>query len=401
MTAFKPIVADAQIVSQTLAAVCDDATRAVVTAVLAARGAADIVDGGAAGARAFIAATAPPRLLVIDLDGSADPLADIDALADVCVAGTPVVALGTTNDIALFRALTGLGVADYLVKPVSADALAAALDRATAGGVPASQTRVVALIGARGGVGTTTLAVASAWTLHAHMRVTLLDLDLHFGGAALALDIAPALGLRDLLGAPDRLDALLVESAQTAIAPGLALLAAEAALESDAVVDPQGLAALLAALGGSSDIVIVDVPRRVDAATRLLLRTADCVGVVTDFGLAGLRDTARLVKLITGLRAGARPLVIANRLGAADGQLPRREFERGIGGPIDFVVADDVRSAAASAARAKPLSAIGAAPNTLAQLTALAEGLGGCALVASAPQTWRDRVRARFDWLTA
>jgi pilus assembly protein CpaE len=233
------------------------------------------------------------------------------------------------------------------------------------------------------------------------MRVTLLDLDLHFGGAALALDVVPAPGLHDMLGAPDRLDGLLVDSTQTLIAPGLALLAAEAGLESDAGVDPQGLAALLAALGGSSDLVIIDVPRRLDAATRMLLRTADCVGIVTDFGLAGLRDTARLLTLITGLRAGARPLVIANRMGSAAGQLPRREFECGIGGPIDFVVADDVRGAAAAAARAKPLSAVGVAPHTQAQLEALAAGLAARAPALSAPQRWRDRLRAWFDRLPA
>jgi pilus assembly protein CpaE len=401
MTAFEPLGVGTPIAPRMLAAVCDDATRGVVAAVLGARGDADIVDGGAAAARAFIAATAPPRLLVIDLGDSADPLADIDALADVCLAGTPVVALGAVNDIALFRALTDLGVADYLVKPVAAGALAAAIDRATAGAAPTGQARVVALIGARGGVGTTTLALASAWLLQSQARVTLLDLDLHFGGAALALDIAPAAGLCDLLGAPDRLDALLVDSAQRAIAPGLALLAAEAGLEGDAIVDPAGLAALLAALGGGSDIVIVDVPRRLDGATRLLLRTADCVGIVTDFGLAGLRDTGRLMTLITGLRAGARPLVIANRLGAADGQLPRREFERGIGAPIDFVVADDVRGATAAAARAKPLSAVGLAPATLAQLAALADALG--ARIATPPPSrhWRDRLRARLDRLIA
>jgi pilus assembly protein CpaE len=406
MTAFEPVRVGTAVAPRVLAAVCDDATRSVVEAVLAARGGlVQIIDGGAAGALACIAAGAPPRLLIVDLGDSADPVAAIDALADVCLAGTPVVVLGAINDIALFRALTALGIADYLVKPVAADALAAALDRATAGSAPAGQARVVALIGARGGVGTTTLALASAWLLRTDARVTLLDLDLHFGGAALALDSVPAAGLRNLLGAPDRLDGLLVDSAQTVIAPGLALLAAEAGLEHDAVVDPQGLAVLLAALGESTDLVIVDVPRRLDAATRMLLRTADCVGIVTDFGLAGLRDTARLLKLITGLRAGARPLVIANRMGAADGQLPRAEFERGIGGAIDFAIADDVPGAAAAAARAKPLSAVGAAPRTLDQLQALAAVLGARTAHAHAASNcrdrlrWRDRLRALFDRL--
>ena len=95
----------------------------------------------------------------------------------------------------------------------------------------------------------------------------------------------------------------------------LALLAAEVPLEAETGSTAAGVAALLAALAGSADTIIIDLPRQLDAVTRGLLRTVDSVAIVSDFTLAGLRDTQRLVRLAAGLRAGARPLVIANRSG--------------------------------------------------------------------------------------
>src|SRR6266511_501999 len=137
-----------------------------------------VVRGTVADATRRLADVPTPKQLVVEISGSADPLADMASLAEVCDEGTQVIALGDINDVELYRSLIASGVHDYLVKPVSAEAMAAALTRAGPGpqGEPAPKMgRLIAVVGARGGVGATTVATNLAWTLaHEHnMRVAL------------------------------------------------------------------------------------------------------------------------------------------------------------------------------------------------------------------------------------
>lgn len=165
--------------------VTDDDSREAVVRATAELGIANpaVNTGNIAEAIRRLNNAATPQLLLVDLSGSPDPMADVGALADVCDEGTRVIAVGDVNDIALYRALLGFGVHDYLVKPVDAASLAVSLGRARDGqqavAEPAAPTvgRIVAVVGARGGVGATTIAVNVAWMLaqEERKRVALVD----------------------------------------------------------------------------------------------------------------------------------------------------------------------------------------------------------------------------------
>lgn len=399
MTALMPVVGHGQALDY-LAALRDAQSREVVAAAAARRGwpQVEYLNGGVAVATLFIASTTPPKFLLVDLEGCDEPLVEIEALAQVCSADTKVIALGTINDIALYHGLTALGVGDYLLKPLRAESLDAAIDHVLAEVASRQATQVIALIGARGGVGTSSLALSLAHTLSRSQKVVLIDLDLHFGTHALALDrrvreAGSANAFRDLLDNPERVDALLVEAALHRIDDRLALLGGEIALESDWVAAPDGLTALLASLGEKVDAVVIDLPRDLTPASRLVLRTADSVGIVCDLSLAGLRDTQRLLTLVSGLRAGARPKVIANRLGGASTVLPLGEFERMIGAACDFTIVEDSKSAALAQQRAQPLAAIDLNPRLQQQLHQMAAGLSG-----TTPQAKADRLAFWRKW---
>ena len=250
MTEMVAIRTDAARRHHYVAALCDAPTMALVAEALRARGgrAADIIDGGIDAAAAQIGATPSPELVLVDIDASTDLAASIEALANVCAPQTHVIALGSINDIRLFRELIDAGIADYLVKPIDPAALAAAIDRALSA-QRGCGARTVALIGARGGVGTTALALSAGWVLARQQRVVLIDLDLHFGAMALALDTVPGVGLRDLLANPDRVDATLIDAAlirlkgKPAASAGLMLLAGELPLEGAVGATPAGTAA--------------------------------------------------------------------------------------------------------------------------------------------------------------
>ncbi|MFQ5617805.1 MAG: CpaE family protein [Rhodospirillales bacterium] len=348
-----------------MAFVLDDSTRATLVRVAENQGWSDgeVLDGGVREAIDSLAGVSTPQVLVIDLSDSSDPLTDIGALAEVCDAGTRVIAVGNINDVNLFRTLVTLGVQDYLLKPVTADALNALLVKAAeepamAEPEEARLGRLIAVIGARGGVGASTIAVNTAW-LMAHeqkLRVAVVDLDLYFGTVALSLDLEPGRGFREALENPNRIDGLFIERALVRESDNLFILGAEEALENDFSFDPAAVELLLEKLRRDFDCIIVDFPRAVVTANAYILSAASAVAVVSDASLAGMRDTLRLVAFTKRVTPAAAVKVVVNRVGAAKkGELSKEDFEHGAGLKIDHVIPQEAGVAAISAGVGKPL----------------------------------------------
>ncbi len=348
-----------------MAFVLDDATRATLGRVAEDQGWSDgeILEGGVREAIDALAGVPTPQVLVIDLSDSNDSLGDIGSLAEVCDAGTRVIALGNINDVNLFRNLVALGVQDYLVKPVTVEALnalvvKAAEEPAAAEPEEAKAGRLIAVIGARGGVGASTIAVNTAW-LMAHeqkLRVAIVDLDLYFGTVALSLDLEPGRGFREALENPNRIDGLFIERAMVRESDNLFILGAEEALENTFSFDPAAVELLLEKLGCDFDCVIVDFPRAVVTANAYILSAASAVAVVSDASLAGMRDTLRLVAFTKKVAPAAAVKVVVNRFGAAKkGELSKEDFERGAGLKIDHLIPQEAGVAAISAGAGKPL----------------------------------------------
>jgi len=231
-------------------------------------------------------AEAPPRLLIVDL---------MDRLAEVCEPGVVVIALGDAENVHLFRELIRAGVADYLTKPLSPDLLepyvrerrGAIID--TAAGV--RRGRLVAVAGARGGVGATTLAVAAAWRLAnvQKRRVALLDLDIHGGAACVQLGLQPG-GLLDALENHAKIDALYLDRSLIRHGPRLSVMAEDAPLRRDATLAPAALDSLIDALSEEFHYVVADLPRSFGAAHAHVFRRARSRIVVVDRTLPALRD---------------------------------------------------------------------------------------------------------------
>jgi pilus assembly protein CpaE len=368
-----------------LASIGDDLTRETVKAVLAQLGwqNAKCRDGGAEAALELVKTAGAPALLLVDISGSTDPLDAIEALLVVSGTDTKLLAIGLENDVGLYRKLIERGVSDYLVKPVQSQTLLQAIQSATraerAEPAPARAARVVAIVGARGGVGATTVASSVAWTMakEKQLRVVLLDLDLHFGSLALGLDLEPSRGLREILANPERVDSLLLRSAMTKVCDGLRVLAAEEPLEDALPANPAGLDALLADLAGSTDCVVIDVPRALNGLSRHAFAIADIIGVVSEQSLSAMRDTQRLLSLARTMRGDAKTVVIANRVGGVAGEIGRPDFERGIGGKIDFAIPFDAKAALAAAERAKVFVDVARDAKGLAELRRLAVALAG------------------------
>src|SRR6201984_834694 len=195
------------------------------------------------------------------------PISQMHALAEVCEPGVTVIAIGDRNEIGLYRDLLHAGVTDYIVKPLTSQLIARALNQRTGPREPARIQKklgtMTALIGSRGGVGTTTLAVNLAWHLanRQSRRVALVDLDLQNGDCALALNIKPNSGLREALGNPLRIDNTLLDRVMAPIGDRLFVLSSEEPLRDNIQFTAEAVETLVSALREQFHYVILDAPR--------------------------------------------------------------------------------------------------------------------------------------------
>ena len=206
-----------------------------------------------------------PQLLVVDVSGVNDPIIMISRLAEVCDPRTEVVVVGERNDIVLYRELKDSGVAEYFFKPLVSSVLVRSLGDAASGEVNRRSARtgkLILVLGVHGGVGTTTVAVQTAWHLAEarERRVLLLDLNLQTGDAALQLDTAPSHALREAFEHPERIDDLFLERGVAKVTPRLGLLAALEPLTEHIMPAEEAALQLLAELLRRYRYVIVDFP---------------------------------------------------------------------------------------------------------------------------------------------
>ncbi|MEM9312288.1 MAG: pilus assembly protein CpaE, partial [Pseudomonadota bacterium] len=105
--------------------ICDDSALDVLRPVVIEMGwqPEKCNKGGLRNAIQSLSVSASPAILLVDLSESGDPLNDINALAEVCEPGTVVIAIGQVNDVRLYRDLLASGIHDYLLKPLSAQAV--------------------------------------------------------------------------------------------------------------------------------------------------------------------------------------------------------------------------------------------------------------------------------------
>lgn len=369
-----------------VAFVCDEATAEALRPIAIEQGwnPERVNKGGLRNAVQTLSVSASPNVLFVDLSESGDPLNDINALAEVCEPGTVVIAAGQVNDVRLYRDLVASGIQDYLLKPLNPDVLRETFVQAQAAlNAPkqsdATEDRphcAVAVIGTRGGVGASTLATSISWLLSEKggRTTALLDLDVHFGTGALALDLEPGRGLTDAIENPSRIDGLFIERAMVKASDKLAVLSAEAPINSPVMTDGAAFFQLQEEIRGAFECTVVDLPRTMLVNYPHLITDVQVAVLVTELTLAAARDAIRILSWFKSNAPHTQMIVVANRV-PAGGQLEisRKDFEGSIERRIDYLIPYDLKTAVQAAKLGKPLAEAGKGVKALSPLAEIAE----------------------------
>ena len=307
----------------------------------------------------YLAKEPTPRTLVVDISQVANPADELENLARICTPDVRVLVIGKETSIGFYRELVlNMGVAEYVYKPVTREGIARLfvphIAGVTTGPNALRGASVIAVCGARGGVGTTTVAVNLALLLSMATRghVALLDLHLQQGTAALMLGVKPIGGLRIALEQPERADALFLDRVSVEINERLRLIAAEESLDGTPTPTPDGIRIVLDLLRRRFNYVVMDLPIPVTGAELGALRAARHLLVVMAPDLAGIRDADRLCQLAAGLGT-VHASIVLNRVGMPGG-LTTAMIGQGLGAKPTFLIPDLARQLGRAANLGKP-----------------------------------------------
>lgn len=203
--------------------------------------------------------------------------------------------------------------------------------------------RVVCLVGAKGGVGTTTLAVHLAAELAAIHRVLLVDLDLGMGDAAPMMDLQPRDSLGELLSRADRLDERVLTSAVVVHKSKVNVMTTPDDMQSIGEVRADDLYNILSIAAKAYQWVILDCGTFHNDPVVLAMQVSDIVMLVTTPDVMSVRDAFRRVRSVTSLGVEKDRLrLVVNRWHKA-AYVSKKDIQQNLGLPVAATVSDDPR----------------------------------------------------------
>lgn len=290
-----------------------------------------------------------PNLLVVESRGSRDQvMSELGHLAQVCQPTTKVIVIGHLNDVILYRELIKQGISEYVVAPINHMAFIESV--ATMYRDPKAEPlgKVYAFVGAKGGVGSSTIAHNIAWLMsnnHA-LETVITDLDLAFGTAGLNFNQDSMGGMLDALGQPDRVDTTLLDRLLTKLGDKLSLLSGPGGVDRDLNIESHAIDTILSVIRQSVPAVVVDVPNMWAPWIKYTLLHADDVVITSTPELASLRNTKNLIDFLKASKPNDRPpRLIINQVGVAKRpEIPAADFAKAVGVEPSLVIPHDPQS---------------------------------------------------------
>src|SRR4051794_28889426 len=243
--------------------------------------------------------------------------------------------IGRYNDVVLYRELLRRGISDYLIAPVGAMEVVRSICGLYSAPDAKAIGRIVAIAGAKGGVGASTIAHNVAWAIARDLRLdaVVCDLDLAFGTAGLDFNQDPPQGIADAVFSPDRVDTGFIDRLLSKCTNQLSLLAAPATLDRLYDFSAEAFDAIFDALRATVPCIVLDVPHLWTAWTKHVLVAADNILIVAEPDLANLRNGKNLLDLLRAARPNdQRPSYCLNQVGVPKRpEIKASDFSKAIG----------------------------------------------------------------------
>jgi pilus assembly protein CpaE len=246
-----------------------------------------------------------PNVIILESEhGDDEILQGLDQLANYCDAGTRVVVIGRMNDVSLYRELVKRGVSDYLIAPVGTLQVVRAVCGLFSAPDAKPVGRIIAVVGAKGGVGASTIAHNIAFSISHDITLDTVvgDLDLAFGTAGLDFNQDPPQGIAEAVFSPDRVDTAFVDRLLAKCTDHLSLLAAPATLDRVYDFGADAFDSIFDSLRATVPCVVLDVPHQWTGWSKQALIGADDILIVAAPDLANLRNAKNLYDFLKGAR---------------------------------------------------------------------------------------------------
>jgi pilus assembly protein CpaE len=339
-----------------------------------------------------VARQSSPDIVVVTLDSDHNKALQLIQQLTSEFAAIPILAVSSRGDGQSILQALRAGAKEFLTAPVVLEEMLLALQRlrqgrssgadgsASANGSTRTESLVVSVVGTRGGVGCTSIAVNLGCNMaqdKAH-NVALVDLDLALGDADVALDLIPDYTLADVAMNIDRLDMTFLRRSLCKHASGLSLLPHPVQMEDIGLIHEDHLARLINLLRASYSRLVLDLSKRFTPTDLTAMRVSDVIVLVAQLELTSLRNAVRMLHTLNnedGL--GDKVKVVINRVGSDDCDISLAKAEETIGRPIFWQVPNDYRAVLGARNAGVPLLMHAPRSKTHQSLVGLASALCG------------------------
>jgi pilus assembly protein CpaE len=331
-----------------------------------------------------------PDVVVISLDSDQGKALNLIAQLNQQLPDLPILAISAKGDgQAILQALRS-GAREFLTVPVVLEDLLKALQRLQRGrsgnhgrvdgeATVKSESLVIAVLGSRGGVGCTSLAVNLGCTLAqdpAH-TAALIDLDLALGDADVALDLMADYTLADVALNIERLDLQFLRRSLSKHASGLSLLPHPVQMEDAGLIRDEHLQRVIGLLRASYTHLVLDLSKSFAPTDVTALRMADIVLLVAQLELSSLRNVVRmLLTLGNDESIGDKVQIVLNRVGS-ETDITLKKAEETIGKPVYWQIPNDIKLLTDARNQGIPLVQLAPRSKVQQSIAGLAEALCG------------------------
>ncbi len=293
-----------------------------------------------------------PDIALIGIDSNIDRALELVGRLNTDSPECSIFVVGSVTDGNVVLRAMRAGAKEFLTRPLRIEDLIEALNRLSERRAGTSLTKsrgsaVIAVAGACGGVGSTSIAVNLACSLakDPDKSVALIDLDLCLGDADVFLDTIPDYTLVDVAQNVTRLDFSLLKRSLTKHSSGLYLLPRPVQIEDVPLITPDNLARVLGLMKATFSHLVVDLSKGYTANDMAVMQMATAVLLVTQMDLPCLRNVVRLLTSFNEMEGLSEKIrIVVNRVGLSDGQISMKKAQETIGREVFWQLPNDYRT---------------------------------------------------------